>query len=97
MDSPAGVGFSYSKNETDYVTGDIKTASDSHVFLLKVVKETAGDFDVLLESANLCSHRFCFSFDKTSGLNYIPSSFPILSLLLESHMPEFMCLLLHMK
>ncbi|CAI8608252.1 unnamed protein product [Vicia faba] len=35
LDSPAGVGFSYSNNETDYVTGDIKTASDSHAFLLK--------------------------------------------------------------
>ncbi|RXH86989.1 hypothetical protein DVH24_028489 [Malus domestica] len=35
LDSPAGVGFSYSKNETDYETGDLKTASDSHAFLLK--------------------------------------------------------------
>lgn len=36
LDSPAGVGLSYSKNETDYITGDIKTATDSHAFLLKV-------------------------------------------------------------
>ncbi|KAM7250822.1 hypothetical protein ACFE04_022705 [Oxalis oulophora] len=35
LDSPAGVGFSYSKNKTDYITGDTKTASDSHIFLLK--------------------------------------------------------------
>uniref|UniRef100_A0A6P4AWI9 Carboxypeptidase n=1 Tax=Ziziphus jujuba TaxID=326968 RepID=A0A6P4AWI9_ZIZJJ len=35
LDSPAGVGFSYSKNRTDYRTGDLKTASDSHTFLLK--------------------------------------------------------------
>ncbi|KAL4355966.1 hypothetical protein AHAS_Ahas09G0039500 [Arachis hypogaea] len=35
LDSPAGVGFSYSKNQTDYDTGDIKTAIDSHAFLLK--------------------------------------------------------------
>ncbi|KAF1868475.1 hypothetical protein Lal_00008282 [Lupinus albus] len=35
LDSPAGVGFSYSKNETDYITGDTKTASDTHAFLLK--------------------------------------------------------------
>ncbi|KAG5232168.1 Multicopper oxidase, type [Salix suchowensis] len=35
LDSPAGVGLSYSKNETDYITGDIKTATDSHAFLLK--------------------------------------------------------------
>lgn len=35
LDSPAGVGFSYSKNKSDYVTGDLKTASDTHTFLLK--------------------------------------------------------------
>ncbi|KAJ9176107.1 hypothetical protein P3X46_011454 [Hevea brasiliensis] len=35
LDSPAGVGFSYSKNETEYVTGDLKTAADTHSFLLK--------------------------------------------------------------
>ncbi|KAL3517890.1 hypothetical protein ACH5RR_020479 [Cinchona calisaya] len=35
LDSPAGVGFSYSGNKFDYTTGDIKTASDSHTFLLK--------------------------------------------------------------
>ncbi|KAL6218501.1 hypothetical protein ACLB2K_011711 [Fragaria x ananassa] len=35
LDSPAGVGLSYSKNKSDYITGDLKTASDSHTFLLK--------------------------------------------------------------
>ncbi|XP_028798113.1 serine carboxypeptidase-like 20 [Neltuma alba] len=35
LDSPAGVGFSYSKNVSDYRTGDKKTASDTHAFLLK--------------------------------------------------------------
>ncbi|XP_004492244.4 serine carboxypeptidase-like 20 [Cicer arietinum] len=35
LDSPAGVGFSYSKNVSDYKTGDIQTAYDSHIFLLK--------------------------------------------------------------
>ncbi|KAH6814435.1 serine carboxypeptidase-like 20 [Perilla frutescens var. frutescens] len=35
LDSPAGVGLSYSRNVSDYVTGDLKTASDSHIFLLK--------------------------------------------------------------
>ncbi|GAA0144655.1 serine protease [Lithospermum erythrorhizon] len=35
LDSPAGVGLSYSDNSSDYVTGDIKTATDSHAFLLK--------------------------------------------------------------
>lgn len=36
LDSPSGVGLSYSKNVSDYVTGDLKTATDSHTFLLKV-------------------------------------------------------------
>ncbi|KAJ4956750.1 hypothetical protein NE237_013533 [Protea cynaroides] len=35
LDSPAGVGLSYSKVKGDYNTGDLKTASDSHTFLLK--------------------------------------------------------------
>lgn len=35
LDSPAGVGLSYSVNKSDYTTGDLKTASDSHKFLLK--------------------------------------------------------------
>uniref|UniRef100_A0A0E0FAY5 Carboxypeptidase n=1 Tax=Oryza meridionalis TaxID=40149 RepID=A0A0E0FAY5_9ORYZ len=35
LDSPAGVGLSYSKNTSDYNTGDLKTAADSHTFLLK--------------------------------------------------------------
>ncbi|CAL5191882.1 unnamed protein product [Lathyrus oleraceus] len=35
LDSPVGVGFSYSRNETDYGTGDEQTALDTHVFLLK--------------------------------------------------------------
>lgn len=36
LDSPAGVGFSYSNDHNDYTTGDLKTASDTHTFLLKV-------------------------------------------------------------
>ncbi|KAG9447472.1 hypothetical protein H6P81_013600 [Aristolochia fimbriata] len=35
LDSPAGVGLSYSNNTSDYITGDLKTASDTHTFLLK--------------------------------------------------------------
>uniref|UniRef100_A0A0A9DFB8 Carboxypeptidase n=1 Tax=Arundo donax TaxID=35708 RepID=A0A0A9DFB8_ARUDO len=35
LDSPAGVGLSYSMNVSDYQTGDLKTAVDSHTFLLK--------------------------------------------------------------
>ncbi|KNA03823.1 hypothetical protein SOVF_205370 isoform A [Spinacia oleracea] len=35
LDSPVGTGFSFSWNSSDYVTGDLKTASDTHIFLLK--------------------------------------------------------------
>ncbi|GJN37084.1 hypothetical protein PR202_gb26006 [Eleusine coracana subsp. coracana] len=35
LDSPAGVGMSYSLNRSDYTTGDLKTAADAHKFLLK--------------------------------------------------------------
>ncbi|KAK9756279.1 hypothetical protein RND81_01G086500 [Saponaria officinalis] len=35
LDSPAGVGYSYSLNKSEYETGDLKTASDTHTFLLK--------------------------------------------------------------
>lgn len=35
LDSPVGVGLSYSNNASDYVIGDVQTASDSHAFLLK--------------------------------------------------------------
>lgn len=35
LDSPAGVGLSYSNDTSDYDTGDLKTASDTHTFLLK--------------------------------------------------------------
>ncbi|XP_011089617.1 serine carboxypeptidase 1 [Sesamum indicum] len=35
LDSPSGVGMSYSGNVSDYETGDLKTAADSHTFLLK--------------------------------------------------------------
>lgn len=35
LDSPAGVGFSYSANTSTYETGDLQTAFDTHLFLLK--------------------------------------------------------------
>ncbi|XP_074346164.1 serine carboxypeptidase 1-like [Apium graveolens] len=34
LESPAGVGFSYSNTSSDYVTGDTKTAADSYTFLI---------------------------------------------------------------
>ncbi|XP_039156646.1 serine carboxypeptidase-like 20 [Eucalyptus grandis] len=38
LDSPCGVGLSYSNNPKNYVTGDQQTASDTHTFLLKWFK-----------------------------------------------------------
>ncbi|XP_025799600.1 serine carboxypeptidase II-3-like [Panicum hallii] len=34
LESPAGVGFSYSNTSSDYVVGDERTAVDSYIFLL---------------------------------------------------------------
>ncbi|CAI9769923.1 unnamed protein product [Fraxinus pennsylvanica] len=34
LESPAGVGFSYSNTSSDYITGDKKTAADSYTFLV---------------------------------------------------------------
>ncbi|XP_057962294.1 serine carboxypeptidase-like 20 [Malania oleifera] len=39
LDSPAGVGFSYSTNRNAYTTGDVQTALDTHNFLLQWFKE----------------------------------------------------------
>ncbi|KAI3526436.1 hypothetical protein L1887_05689 [Cichorium endivia] len=38
LDSPVGVGMSYSRNRSDYVTSDTLTAFDSHKFLLEWFK-----------------------------------------------------------
>lgn len=34
LESPAGVGFSYSNTSSDYKTGDSKTAEDNYIFLI---------------------------------------------------------------
>lgn len=34
LESPAGVGFSYSNTTSDYVVGDSRTAADSYTFLV---------------------------------------------------------------
>lgn len=34
LESPAGVGFSYSNRSSDYRTGDKQTAKDSYTFLI---------------------------------------------------------------
>ncbi|KAK4794106.1 hypothetical protein SAY86_012100 [Trapa natans] len=38
LDSPCGVGLSYSDDPKNYATGDFQTASDTHAFLLKWFK-----------------------------------------------------------
>ncbi|ONK77408.1 uncharacterized protein A4U43_C02F6220 [Asparagus officinalis] len=35
VESPAGVGWSYSNTTSDYTTGDEKTANDMHIFLMR--------------------------------------------------------------
>jgi len=35
LDSPAGVGYSYSESAADYTTNDTQTAADTEVFLRK--------------------------------------------------------------
>uniref|UniRef100_A0A2P2J5V4 Uncharacterized protein n=1 Tax=Rhizophora mucronata TaxID=61149 RepID=A0A2P2J5V4_RHIMU len=37
LDSPCGVGLSYSRNQSKYTTDDLQTAADTHSFLLKVI------------------------------------------------------------
>ncbi|XP_042751458.1 serine carboxypeptidase 1 isoform X2 [Lactuca sativa] len=38
LDSPVGVGMSYSRNRSDYITSDVITTLDSHKFLLEWFK-----------------------------------------------------------
>jgi len=44
LDSPTGVGFSYSNNISNYLTGDLQTASDTHAFLLKVLPKKRSNY-----------------------------------------------------
>lgn len=37
LESPAGVGFSYSNTTSDYVVGDARTAADTYNFLLQFI------------------------------------------------------------
>eukprot|EP01114_Cavostelium_apophysatum_P010762 TRINITY_DN2487_c0_g1_i1.p1 TRINITY_DN2487_c0_g1~~TRINITY_DN2487_c0_g1_i1.p1 ORF type:complete len:455 (-),score=74.19 TRINITY_DN2487_c0_g1_i1:20-1384(-) len=39
LESPAGVGFSYSPDSSDYTVGDKRTANDAYIFLQKFFKE----------------------------------------------------------
>lgn len=62
LDSPAGVGLSYSNDKSDYTTGDLNTASDSHAFLLKW-------FDLYPE---FLSNPFYISGESYAGV-YVPT------------------------
>ena len=54
LESPAGVGFSYSDNTTDYITGDDQTAADTYTALQEFFKAfpslRANDFWITGES-----------------------------------------------
>eukprot|EP01111_Echinosteliopsis_oligospora_P005467 TRINITY_DN1881_c0_g1_i1.p1 TRINITY_DN1881_c0_g1~~TRINITY_DN1881_c0_g1_i1.p1 ORF type:complete len:459 (-),score=135.72 TRINITY_DN1881_c0_g1_i1:75-1451(-) len=39
LESPSGVGFSYSTNKEDYQVGDVRTANDSYLFLLSFFQQ----------------------------------------------------------
>jgi len=39
LESPAGVGFSYSRTTSDYTVGDQRTANDAYIFLLEFLKQ----------------------------------------------------------
>lgn len=62
LDSPAGVGLSYATNDTDYITGDLQTAADTHSFLLKW-------FDLFPEFVN---NTFYISGESYAGI-YVPT------------------------
>ena len=71
LDSPAGVGMSYSLNKSDYMTRDLKTAADAHKFLLKVHTLFQLSFGIffLLQLWNLQANLMCCC----SGLSCTPS------------------------
>ncbi|XVF41484.1 hypothetical protein PTKIN_Ptkin01aG0283300 [Pterospermum kingtungense] len=62
LDSPVGVGLSYSQNTSKYITGDLKTAADTHAFLLKW-------FDLYPEFA---SNPFYIAGESYAGI-YVPT------------------------
>jgi len=61
IESPAGVGFSYSNTSSDYTTGDKRTADDSYAFLL-------GFFKLYPQYA---SNKFYVSGESYAG-HYVP-------------------------
>lgn len=62
LDSPCGVGMSYSKNQSKYINDDLQTAADTHNFLLKW-------FQLYPEFVN---NRFYISGESYAGI-YVPT------------------------
>nr|CAB3486678.1 unnamed protein product [Digitaria exilis] len=67
LDSPAGVGMSYSLNKSDYTTGDLKTAADAHKFLLKELKDL-NKYNVLAP---------CYHHPESQEVEFANSSLPL--------------------
>ena len=65
LESPAGVGFSYSDNTTDYITGDDQTAADTYTALQEFFKAfpslRANDFWITGESYGGSRTQCCFA------------------------------------
>ncbi|GAQ91793.1 serine carboxypeptidase [Klebsormidium nitens] len=62
LDSPAFVGLSYSRNETDAITNDLRTAEDTHTFLLKWLQQYPRFLD----------HDFYIAGESYAGI-YVPT------------------------
>ncbi|KAG9146363.1 hypothetical protein Leryth_018416 [Lithospermum erythrorhizon] len=58
IESPAGVGWSYSNTSSDYTTGDAKTASDMRIFMLEWYKKFSGfkSRDLFLTGESYAGH-----------------------------------------
>lgn len=97
LDSPCGVGLSYSDDPKNYETGDFQTATDTHTFLLKVCNlpeialyNSFSEEGIILKSFVLIrAKHFRSPFLGISGSSCTRSSCPTPFTFQESRMLEF--------
>ncbi len=60
LDSPSGVGMSFSGVEQDYITNDTATAHDSNIFLRKffTLYPDFASHDFYISGVAQCTHHF---------------------------------------